>query len=466
MKKNILLLLFCFLLSGCYINKFSEYTIPEVQGPDTWAPINFAPIYIDTNLPYVTFVNTDNIIYIYKNKKNQLIYLEHNPQQNTTKQHNISSVLSPNSTLLQLSYTEYGSQKIVGFIEAETGMFRFKSYIIHNNFNTSLQYDFKVPKFENDTISLKFHTSKQGNLIYLETSNTSSGQKKIQTFNLNPSIIPPSYKPSGKASLATRKEDPYVSLSLNKQSLVLFSGTTHFKTHNFLDDSTQIGPTHSAFTDLRFSLLEENNVWTTFTDTLGMNIVKITIDNSGAITEEVIKTGILGSKGIIAKGTDLSYFLASRNVNNKIEVSKTTNDFQTQEILGVTDFGSTLTDVNLLSLDGIPYLSYVDNDELTILKYSKKDSDSDQGLLPQAKITIDSTTVLGNIPFTISAATSIGNNLSYFWSVSPNEGVNIQNPLNSTTKITLPSSSSKVTITLEINDGSRSSSATQEVTVS
>ena len=78
---------------------------------------------------------------------------------------------------------------------------------------------------------------------------------------------------------------------------------------------------------------------------------------------------------------------------------------------------------------------------------------------------MESTTVTAGTEFSISASSSIGNNLTYFWYVTPNTGVTILNPVLSTTRITLPASSSKIKITLEINDGSRSSSASQEVTV-
>ena len=472
MKKNILLLLFCLLLSSCYINKFNDYEVsqlpvaPPSLDSKMWLPITTSPIYINASLPYISYVSKKNIIYIYMNNKKQLIYLEHNPQDNTTKQKNISSVLSPAYNVLQITYTEYGSQKIIGLIENNASMNRFRSYFIHNNFSTELQYEFDIPNFKNDKVFLKFYTASKGTLMYTESFFT---DKKFQIFNLNPSASPPSYSvstmnPSGPAA----NEDPYLSLTRAKKPIAFYSSRAGFRTYKFDSDTDLVGPIRPTYTGLTFSHLEENDIWATLTDASGMNIIKVAVDDTGIITEETLKTDALGSKGIIAKGSDSSYFLASQNTANTIEISQTTDKFQTLESIGVANSGGIApTEVNLLGLSGAIYLSYISASELTILKYSKKGDDLETpDVLPKAVITMESSTVTANVPFSVSAASSIGNNLTYFWHVSPNTGVIIDNPILSTTKITLPPSPSKVTITLEINDGVRSSSTTKEVTVS
>ena len=464
MKKNILLLLFCLLLSSCYVNKFNDYEVsqlpvaPPSLDSKMWIPITTSPIYIDAAVPYVSFISKKNIIYIYLNNKKQLIYLEHNPQANTTRQQNISSVLSPSYDISQLTYTEYGSQKILGIIEQQAGIFRFRSYFIYNNFSTKLQYDFKIAEFGGDKrLRLHFHSARKGNLLYTGTS--------FNAFNLTPSAEPPAYALSDKASPTGTA---FTDLSRAGDSLALYYEGDLFKTYNFTDGSTINGPAVAGLNSFVFSLREANDIWLTTTTAGKMGIYKVTVKDDGGITEESIKTDVLGSKGIIAKGSGSGYFLASQNAENKIEISQTTDNFETLESIGVANSGVIPpTGLDLLGLSGALYLSYVSGIELTILKYSKKGDDSENPeALPTAKITMESSKVTANVPFSVSAAASTGNNLTYFWYATPNTSVIIDNPVLSTTKITLPPSPSKVTITLEINDGIRSSSTTQEVTVS
>lgn len=459
MKKNVLLLLFCLLLSSCYVNRFEDYkpTLPSINDSEMWIPITTSPIFIDDSVPYTVYTSTDKIVYIYLNNKKQLIYLEHKPRQNTTKQHNISSILTSGSVLKQLTYIEFSSLKIIGFVEEKAGISQFKSYIIHNNFNTSSQYNFVIPEFVDKSIYLHFHTANKGNLLYTDSAS------KFKTFNLTPNFTPPGAVSSPKEVTTGTL---FTDLSRNKNSLALYYQTDQFKTYNFTDATTTAVDPIFGLSALVFSLREANDIWITATVSSKMNIYKITVNDDGTIPAiPLIRSEIIGSKGLIARGENSSsYFLASENAG-KIEVSETTDNFNTMESLGVANS----TSAKLESVSGIPYLSYVNTTtttkELTILKYSKKDSDLDNEVVPKAKITIKSTTVLGNDPFSVSASDSTGNNLSYFWSISPREGATVENPFSSTTRITLPPSSSKVQIMLDINDGSRSSSTTQEVTV-
>ena len=463
MKKN-LLLLFCLLLSSCYVNKFNDYDVSDL--PTTtpsldskmWTPITTTPIYINDSISYISYVGKKNIIYIYINNKNQLIYLEYNPQANTTKQQNISSVVSSVPNIARLTYIEYGSQKIIGLVETVGPDSRFRSYFIHNNFSTSLQYDFNIAVFGGDKrLRLHFHSTRKGNLLY----NTGA---TFNAFDLAPSAKPPAYTISDKE--APIVGTAFTDLSRAGDSLALYYEGDLFKTYNFTDGSTINGPAVAGLNSFVFSLREANNIWLTTTTAGKMDIYKVTVKDDGGITEESIKTDVLGSKGIIAKGSGSSYFLASQNTENKIEISTTKDNFQTLESLGIAESRTAPTGTDLLSLNGVPYLSYVNDGELNILKYSKTDDDPENPeVLPKAKITMESTTVTAGTEFSISASSSIGNNLTYFWYVTPNTGVTILNPVLSTTRITLPASSSKIKITLEINDGSRSSSASQEVTV-
>ena len=457
MKKNVLLL-FCLFLSSCYVNKFDDFST-EFQpklGSEMWTPIAESPIIIDTTVPYVVHSSTDRVIYIYMNNKNKLIYLEHNPLLNITKQHNISSIITPGVSIKNIVYTEFDSQRVIGLLDNTE---RFKSYIIHNNFNTSPQYNFSIPS-PSTRLYLHFHSANKGNLLH------DSGTT-LNSFDLIPDADPPLAISSTKVATVG---DSYTALSRAGDSLALYYDAEKLKTYNFTDNTTESGGTISAgLTMFIFSLQEANDIWVTTTTSGKMNIYKVRVQNNGVISS----TTLIGSdfdtlaNGYIAKGAESSsYFLASQNpVDKLIKVIKTTDEFDTMEILGLDGLGSATTEkVNLTSLGGVPYLSYVDNTtkELTILKYLNKKSD--QGVFPHARITINSTAVSANLPFSVSGSTSSGNNLTYFWSVSPSAGATIENPTHATTTITLPSSRTKVT--LEINNGSRSSKTTQVVTVS
>ena len=456
MKKNILFLLSCLSLSSCYINKFSDFsqTFPPPLDTSKWTPITSSPIFIDDTVPYIVHTGTDKIVYIYKNSKNQLIYLEHNSLLNTTKQHNISSVLTPGATIVKLVYTEFGSQKIIGIVDR---LNKFKSYIIHNNFNTSPQYDFLIPS-SSINLYLHFHSASKGNLLY-----ENSGGTDLESFDLTPSANPPIHTPSLNVAPTGFS---YTTLTRNKNSLALYYNTDKFKTYNFTDGSVADGPSFTAagLNMFMFSLQEGNDIWVTTTTAGKMNIYKVRVQNDGSIPSTTLIRSDLDTleHGFIAKGEGGDYFMASQNVvDNKVQIVKTSDNFNTMEILG----GITATTSEFKSVGGVPYLSYINTTtkELTILKYSNNEPDND--VSPQANISINSTTVSHNTPFTVSASTSSGNNLRYFWSVSPNNGATVENSTHSTTRITLPPSSAPIEIILEINDGSRSDRTTQEVTV-
>ena len=447
MKKNILLLSFCLFLSSCYINKFDEFSKEFEPTLDStmWKPITSFPLFVDTTVPYIVYTGTDKIVYIYKNKKNQLIYLEH--KQNTTKQYNISSVLTPGATISKLVYTEFGSQKVIGLLDSAR---QFKSYIIHNNFNTTPQYNFPIPS-SSTRLHLHFHSASKGNLLYADASSTA-----LEAFNLTPSADPPIHAPSDKVAPVGSS---YTALTRNKNSLALYYNADRFKTYNFTDGSAADGPSFTAgLTMFMFSLQEGNDTWVTTTTSGKMNIYKVRVQNDGSMPSPTLIGSDLDTlaNGFIAKGEGSGYFMAALTaVGGQTQIVRTSDNFNTMENLGTVN----TTTSEFKSVGGVPYLSYVDAGELVILKYSN--NGSGHGVLPQARISIDSTTVPANISFSVSASTSTGNNLRYFWNVSPNTGAIIEDPTRPITRITLPPG--RVRISLEVNDGLRSSRAVQEV---
>ena len=451
MKKNILLLSFCLFLSSCYINKFDEFSkeFQPTLDATMWTPITSFPLFVDTTVPYIVYTGTDKIVYIYKNKKNQLIYLEH--KQNTTRQYNISDILTPGTTISKLVYTEFDSRKVIGLLDSTK---KFKSYIIHNNFNTTPQYDLPLTDFGGDRLYLHFHSASKGNLLY------SSSAVQLSALNLTPSADPPIHAPSDKVAPAGSS---YTALTRNKNSLALYYNADRFKTYNFTDGSAADGPSFTAgLTMFMFSLQEGNDIWVTTTTSGKMNIYKVRVQNNGTIPS----TTLIGSdldtlaNGFIAKGEGSGYFMAAQTVaGGQTQIIKTSDNFNTMENLGTVN----TTTSEFKSVGGVPYLSYVTaTGELVILKYSN--NDSSHGGAPYARISIDSTSVPANIAFSVSASASSGNNLRYFWNVSPNTGAIIEDPTRPTTRITLPPG--RVTISLEVNNGFTSSRATQVVTAS
>ena len=472
MKKNILLLSFL-IFSGCYLNKFSDYIAPTppVLTSDSvvWTPLVSIPIQINKTVPYTIFTNTDNLVYTYKNKRNQLSLLIHNSKNNATKQHNITSIPLSVSDTIQISYTEAKNTrtKIIGVTEFDPSstFYQFKSYIINNNWSTSDLNTHSTDKIlTSNPIILNYESSSLGTLILPHPF--SANQKQLSNYNINPGGVNP------HRNVIIDEDNTYKIIHINNKIIVLFSDTSLFKTFNFTDNTTSDG-TITYSTDpktIKYSLYEGLNVWVTHNPSgQNMSIVKITLNNMGQIINEVtIKENIQGSDGIITKGENAnSYFLALKTTQNTLQVLKTSDNFQTLEILGVTSIGSyNLTDINLTSINGIPFLSYVDTltDELIILKYSQKNN-SDSEALPQAKITLNSTTVTANTFFSVSGSTSLGNNLSYFWSVDPKLGSIIENSLNINTRISVPFSTTPIDIILEINDGENSYKTIQKITV-
>ncbi|MDK2818693.1 MAG: hypothetical protein KFW21_04515 [Spirochaetota bacterium] len=473
MKKNILLLSFL-IFSGCYLNKFSDYMAPTppVLTLDSaiWTSLVSIPIQINKTVPYTIFVNTDNLIYTYKNQRNQLSLLIHNSKNNITKQHNITSIPLSISDTIQISYTEANNTgtKIIGVTEFDptSTFYQFKSYILNNNWSTSDLNTYSTDKLiTSNPIIFNYENSSSGTLILPHPM--SATQKRLSNYNINPTGVIP------HRNIIIDENNTYKIIDINNKIIALFFNSSLFKTFNFTDNVNSDGTIiySSNPRTIKYSLSEGFDVWATHNpDGQNMSIVKITLNNSGQIINEVtVKEKIQGSEGIITKGENAnSYFLALKTTQNTLQVLKTSDNFKTLEILGVTSIGSyNLININLTSINGIPFLSYVDTltDELTILKYSQKENNSDNHTLPEAKITLTSTTVTANTFFNISGSTSLGNNLSYFWSVNPKLGSIIENSLNINTRISLPSSVTPIDIILEINDGEKSYKTIQKITV-
>ncbi|MGL5955849.1 MAG: hypothetical protein ACRC0X_04495, partial [Brevinema sp.] len=415
--KKILLLMTILLLNRCTLSNMTSSSFGDVSPPPPPPPSINIPLFTDlltetvlvgANPSYSIQVNNKTLRLFVKENNRAILYSYH-ANNNTMNRSDLSYLTK--EPIRQVYYNvDNEGQECAVLITTPWGKTNFHWYRIEG---TTVKWQFicndreyEDSEYANNTIDLdsqgiikNHYAGIQGSWYTLDnTKKINQMPISIESGNLSghsgPKLELPS-KDFRKVSFFTEKGTHNMPLILTFFDNNKIGRYDPYNSPDPEEDTTQYGQKSypNALSTGVFSLVEYpqkglNKHWFTYNPTPDkMSIVSFNSRDDfyvSIIDETIIQENIPGKEGVIVRDQQNNLYLALFSPHNDLQVFRSSDNFQTMELLGkIAHQNDKISDLQLLTLDNTPIISYIDNGQLRIIKLNPTSTQNSQ---LQAKI--------------------------------------------------------------------------------